>query len=108
MRGIQPMKKLTITYVTFENGERRERTVTEIVASTKSQNNLLEQYSLDEKFVKGKPVEKELFVDAEKTAQALLGAFAGIGDNATVTALVNHAMRALDGACMFERPAKSK
>lgn len=102
------MKKLTITYITFENGERKERIVTEIVASTKSQNNLLEQYSLDEKFIKGKPVEKELFVDANKTASALQAAFAGVGDDKTVAALVAHAMRALDGACMFERPAKSK
>ena len=100
------MKKLTITYVTFENGARTQHTVTEIVASTKSQNNLLEQYSIEEKFVKGKPVEQEIFVDVEKTAQALLSAFAGVGDKETVTALVNHAIRALDGACMFERPDK--
>ena len=102
------MKKLTITYVTFKDGSRKEHTVTEIVASTKSQNNLLEQYSVDEKFVKGKPVEKDLFVDAGKTASALQAAFVGVGDDATVKALVAHAMRALDGACMFERPAKSK
>ena len=100
------MKKLTITYVTFENGTRTQHTVTEIVASTKSQNNLLEQYSIEEKFVKGKPVEQELFVDANKTANALATAFAGIGDAETQKALVAHAMRALDAACMFERPDK--
>lgn len=101
------MKKLTITYVTLEGGAKQQHTTTEIVASTKSQNVLLRDYAEKDKFVKS-VVEKDLFVDKAKTESAIRTAFADISDKATLEALVNHAMAALDGACMFVRPQVAK
>lgn len=101
------MKKLTITYVTLEGGAKQQHTATEIVASTKSQNVLLRDYAENDKFVKS-VVEKDLFVDKAKTENAIRTAFADIGDKATLEALVNHAMCALNGACMFVRPQVAK
>lgn len=101
------MKKLTITYVTLDGGAKQQHTAAEIVASTKSQNVLLRDYAENDKFVKS-VVEKDLFVDKAKTESAIRTAFADIGDKATLEALVNHAMCALDGACMFVRPQVAK
>lgn len=98
------MKKLTINYVTFANGKREQHTVTEIVASTKSQNNLIDAYSLAEKFIIGKPQETEIFVDGNETAKALAATFAEMySDKEIVAALTAHALKALDAACMFKR-----
>lgn len=101
------MKKLTITYVTLEGGAKQQHTATEIVASTKSQNVLLRDYAENDKFVKS-VIENDLFVDKAKTESAIRAAFADVSDKATLEALVNHAMSALDGACMFVRPQIKK
>ena len=103
------MQKLSITYVTLENGKKERRTTTAIVASTKSQNSLLRAMEEEDKFpIKNELVVKEVFVDKAKTENALATAFAGVGDADTVKALVAHAMAALDGACMFVRPQVDK
>lgn len=102
------MQKLSIPYVTIEDGKKVKATQTAIVASTKSQNVLLRDMEKNDKFpVRSQIQVEEIYVDKDATAKALATAFEGYEDNVR-DFLVNHALAALDGACMFARPAVSR
>lgn len=84
---------------------RKELTENHIVASTKSFNNLVDDLKANGK-VATKTEEIELFIDKSLTVKAL-AEFIGtqIKDVETAKYIVNHCIKALDGACLFKKPA---
>lgn len=97
------MKQLKISYVTLENGKKENHVAMEIVASTKSQNVLIRDYNAKDRFIRTIE-EKDLFVDKIAVETALTATFGKQYSGDVLKALVAHAVKALDGACMFERP----
>lgn len=111
------MQKLTITYKTPEIGTDKDgkpviqyKTETElyVVASTKSQNNLLDELKADNKVASDVLVEN-LFLD-KKAVLKLFSDYIGtaITDKTIATAVIEHTLKALDGACLFEKPKAVK
>lgn len=93
-----------ITYATLDakQGKMVDETTTAIVASTKGKNALVDAMKQDNKFEKSTSVQ-ELFVNREAVEKALYEIFAK-DHPAYATELVAHAVKALDGGCMFRRP----
>lgn len=99
------MQKVVISTKTadFKAGKYIDEKITAVVASTKSQNILLDELRSQGKVVSGVVV-ADLFVDDNKTTQALRKTFEEQGYTGEVLeALVKHAHKALNGACMFKR-----
>ena len=80
------------------------KTTTHIVASTKSYNNLLDEYK-----EQNKPVSRaervDMFLDREKTEKAV-EAFVGeqIVDGELAVLVADFVKNALDGACVYYKP----
>lgn len=106
------MKELTIDVknpvAAIEDGKPvikyESRTDTAIVASTKSANNLLDEYKQRGDIVV-RVSERELYLIPEDIKAVLADAIsAQIADSEIAEHVLNAAMKALDGACMFKRP----
>lgn len=85
--------------------EIKRETVSAVVASTKSQNNLIEEMKEQGKNVGTVKVE-EFFLDKQATANAVAEMVAKqIKEEEIARAVVSHIVKALDGACVFKKPA---
>lgn len=75
-----------------------------IVASTKSLNNLLDEYKQKNETV-ANVQRKDYFLDKEEVKKAVAEMVENlVDDKAIVSDTVDHIMKALDGACVFYRP----
>lgn len=110
------MQKLSITITTpvavIKDGkpvvEFNREIVNAIVASTKSQNNLVDEMKARGQNVGTVKVE-ELFLDKQATATAVAEMVATqVKDEVVAKAVVSHIVKALDGACVFKKPAVSR
>lgn len=106
------MQKVTLTFKTpravIENGnpviKYETQTQTHIVASTKSQNNLLDDMQKDGNIPTEKKVEN-LFLDRAKTEKAVDDfVCAQISDVDTAKLVAAFVKNALDGACVYYKP----
>ena len=80
-----------------------KRTDTAVVASTKSLNNLLDDYKLKNESV-AKVERKDFFVDRNATEMAIADMVVVLVDDIDVRKEVtDHIMKALDGACLFKK-----
>lgn len=80
-----------------------KRNDTAVVASTKSLNNLLDEYKAKNENVV-KVERKDFFVDRNVTAQAVADMVIGLVNDIDVRKEVaDHIMKALDGACLFKK-----
>ena len=106
------MQKVTLTFKTpravIENGnpviKYETQTETHIVASTKSQNNLIDDMQRDGKIPTEKKIEN-LFLDRAETEKAV-DAFVSsqIKDTKTAELVSAFVKNALDGACVYYKP----
>lgn len=79
-----------------------------VVASTKSLNNLLDEYKQNNETV-AKVNRVDYFIDKAETEKAVAEMVDKLVDDNTVKyETVEHIMKALDGACMFYRPIVRK
>lgn len=77
---------------------------TTIVASTKSLNNLLDEYKQKNETV-ANVQRKDFFLDKEAVKEAVANMVENlVDDKAIVSDTVDHIIKALDGACVFYRP----
>ena len=84
--------------------EIKREIVSAVVASTKSQNNLIEEMKEQGKNVGTVKVE-EIFLDKQATATAVAEMVAKqIKEEEIAKAVVSHIVKALDGACVFKKP----
>lgn len=84
--------------------EIKKEIVSAVVASTKSQNNLIEEMKEQGKNVGTVKVE-EFFLDKQTTANAVAEMVAKqIKEEEIAKAVVSHIVKALDGACVFKKP----
>lgn len=100
------MQKLKINVKTadFKAGKFIDETKTAVVASTKSQNNLVEEMK-EQGYLVGKIVVEDLFLDKQATANAVAEMVAKqIKEEEIAKAVVSHIVKALDGACVFKKP----
>ena len=100
------MQKLSINIkeVDFEQKKFVDKVETAIVASTKSQNNLIDEMKEQGKIVASVKVE-EIFLDKGKTRQAVADfVLTQINDKAVAESIISHIVKALDGACVFKKP----
>ena len=100
------MQKLNIKIkeVDFEKKQFVDKVETAIVASTKSQNNLIDYLKEQGKIVASVSVE-EIFLDKGKTRQAVADFVeTQINDKAVSDSVIAHIVKALDGACVFKKP----
>lgn len=75
-----------------------------VVASTKSLNNLLDDYKQNNETV-ANVQRKDYFLDKEEVKKAVVDMVDNlVDDKAIVIDTVDHIMKALDGACVFYRP----
>lgn len=74
-----------------------------VVASTKSLNNLLDEYKAKNENV-AKVERKDFFVDRNATVKAVAEMVVDLVDDTDVRkAVADHIMKALDGACLFKK-----
>lgn len=79
-----------------------------VVASTKSLNNLLDEYKQNNETV-ANVQRKDYFLDKEETEKAITEMVNKFVDDKTIVIeTVDHIMKALDGACVFYRPIVRK
>ena len=100
------MQKLSINIkeVDFEQKKFVDKVETAIVASTKSQNNLIDEMKEQGKIVASVKVE-EIFLDKAKTRQAVADFVSTqVNDKAVADSIISHIVKALDGACVFKKP----
>lgn len=98
------MQKLTLQVTEVTDKGANDKTITAVVASTKSANNLKDDLAQNRTFVRKCDTET-VFIDktiAEKHVTALVEE--GIKDTAIRADIVKHIMTALDGACVFYKP----
>lgn len=75
-----------------------------VVASTKSLNNLLDEYKQNNETV-AKVNRVDYFLDKEETEKAITEMVNKLVDDKTIVIeTADHIMKALDGACVFYRP----
>lgn len=75
-----------------------------VVASTKSLNNLLDEYKQNNETV-ANVKRVDYFLDKEEVKKAVVDMVDNlVEDKAIVIDTVEHIMKALDGACVFYRP----
>lgn len=75
-----------------------------VVASTKSLNNLLDEYKQNNETV-ANVQRRDYFLDKEEVKKAVVDMVDNlVDDKAIVIDTVEHIMKALDGACVFYRP----
>lgn len=80
-----------------------ERSDLAVVASTKSLNNLLDEYKAKNENVT-KVERKDFFVDRNATNIAIADIVVTLVDDIEVQkAVADHIMKALDGACLFKK-----
>ena len=84
--------------------EFQTETIIALVASTKSYNNFM-----DDLRAQGKNPDttttKELFIDKEEAREAIRALVeTDVKDPEYQEAVINHIMKALDGACVFKKP----
>ena len=100
------MQKLSINIkeVDFEQKKFVDKVEMAIVASTKSQNNLVDELKQQGKIVASVKVE-ELYLDKAKTRQAVADFVSTqISDKVVCESIISHIVKALDGACVFKKP----
>lgn len=82
----------------------KKESVSAIVASTKSQNNLIDEMKEQGKNVGTVKVE-EIFLDKQATATAVAEMVSKqIKEEEIAKAVCSHIVKALDGACVFKKP----
>lgn len=81
-----------------------EKKEVHIVASTKSQNNLIDEMKREGKFANETKV-VDLFLDKVNTEKAVAAFVDTINESDEVKSMVvSHIMKALDSACVFKKP----
>lgn len=84
--------------------EIKKEIVSAVVASTKSQNNLIEEMKEEGKNVGTVKVE-EFFLEKQAIATAVAEMVAKqIKEEEIAKAVVSHIIKTLDGACVFKKP----
>lgn len=106
------MQKLTITTKTadFKAGKFIDETITAVVASTKSQNNLLEELAKAGKIV-GTTTVKDFYLDKEKVKTVIentVNEQLAKETDETKKATVAHIMDSLNRHCIFYNPINRK
>lgn len=98
------MQKLTLQVTEYTDKGKQQSTITAVVASTKSANNLKEDLAANDVLVRKCDTET-VFIDkaiAEKHVTALVEE--GVADKTIRADIVKHIINALDGACVFYKP----
>lgn len=102
------MKKVIFKTKTadFKQGKFIDEDLVTVVASTKSLNNACDEVKASGKIVT-QVIEKDLFLDKKEVTEVLQNyLFDTIQDTQVAEMVVNHCLKALDGACCFYRPIK--
>lgn len=110
------MQKVELTFktpvATIKDGkpviEYQTETAMHIVASTKSKNNLLEEYQQNGKIPTSTKVQ-DVFLDRVKTEKAVEEIVkAQVDDKEIVERVIDFVKKALDGACVYYKPIVRK
>lgn len=98
-------RKLNLAETVKQNKEVYDTaTATHIVASTKSYNNLIEEYQAKNQ-VPTKASKKDLFLDRAKTEKAVAEMVtAQIEDKEVSKLVIEHINKVLDGGCVYYKP----